>query len=397
MIGARSRPDRHRVARARAGRRRRPAIADPAATSRRSPSSSATSRTGRIGLGFVRGFGPAARRARVDDRARRAQHRRRRRDDDDMARAVTRLAELGGGDVVVDERRRARGAARCPSRGCSPTRGSRRCSTQAARLHRGRARARLRAAGAVPDDVVPRSVRDPEPEDHRPRARRRRPLRARAAARMTTPVSSSPTATSSRWTTPATEHAARLGAGRRTGSSRRVGSGDGRRGRARRPRRRARHARARQHAPPPLPDADAHPGAAGRPVHLAADALPGLGAASTPSRSTRRRARGWPSSRSSGCTTVFDHHYVFPRGREGLVEAEVAGGARARRAHRRVARLDGPRRVGRRPPAGRAGRGARRRARRRPSGSPPSCTSRGPARASRSRSRRARRSRSPGG
>jgi cytosine/adenosine deaminase-related metal-dependent hydrolase len=24
-----------------------------------------------------------------------------------------------------------------------------------------------------------------------------------------------------------------------------------------------------------------------------------------------------------GCTTVFDHHYVFPRGREGLVEAEV--------------------------------------------------------------------------
>ena len=25
----------------------------------------------------------------------------------------------------------------------------------------------------------------------------------------------------------------------------------------------------------------------------------------------------------SGCTTVFDHHYVFPRGREGLVEAEV--------------------------------------------------------------------------
>ena len=25
----------------------------------------------------------------------------------------------------------------------------------------------------------------------------------------------------------------------------------------------------------------------------------------------------------SGCTTVFDHHYVFPHGREGLVEAEV--------------------------------------------------------------------------
>ncbi len=25
----------------------------------------------------------------------------------------------------------------------------------------------------------------------------------------------------------------------------------------------------------------------------------------------------------SGCTTAFDHHYVFPRGREGIVEAEV--------------------------------------------------------------------------
>src|SRR5205085_11483829 len=25
----------------------------------------------------------------------------------------------------------------------------------------------------------------------------------------------------------------------------------------------------------------------------------------------------------SGCSTVFDHHYVFPRGRSGLVEAEV--------------------------------------------------------------------------
>ncbi len=29
----------------------------------------------------------------------------------------------------------------------------------------------------------------------------------------------------------------------------------------------------------------------------------------------------------SGCSTVFDHHYVFPRGRDGLVEAEV-GAAR---------------------------------------------------------------------
>ena len=25
----------------------------------------------------------------------------------------------------------------------------------------------------------------------------------------------------------------------------------------------------------------------------------------------------------SGCTTVFDHHYVFPRGAHGLLEAEI--------------------------------------------------------------------------
>src|SRR5436305_4274885 len=25
----------------------------------------------------------------------------------------------------------------------------------------------------------------------------------------------------------------------------------------------------------------------------------------------------------SGCSTVFDHHYVFPRGRTGLIEAEI--------------------------------------------------------------------------
>src|SRR5436309_11031237 len=25
----------------------------------------------------------------------------------------------------------------------------------------------------------------------------------------------------------------------------------------------------------------------------------------------------------SGCTTAFDHHYVFPRGRSGLIEAEI--------------------------------------------------------------------------
>ena len=77
-----------------------------------------------------------------------------------------------------------------------------------------------------------------------------------------------------------------------------------------------------QHAPPPLPDAYASAGAGGRPLHLAAHALPDLGA-------HRRRdgVRGRPhrARRAGvGCSTVFDHHYVFPRGVSGLVEAELA-------------------------------------------------------------------------
>ena len=98
----------------------------------------------------------------------------------------------------------------------------------------------------------------------------------------------------------------------------------------------------------------------------------------------------------SGCTTVFDHHYVFPRGRDGPRRGRGAGGARARRAHRRLARLDGPRRVRRRPPAGRARRGPRRRARRHRAPRRRAARARAPARASRSRSRRARRSPSRG-
>ena len=47
----------------------------------------------------------------------------------------------------------------------------------------------------------------------------------------------------------------------------------------------------------------------------------------------------------SGCTTVFDHHYVFPRGRTGLWEAEVQAAGELGRADRRLARLDGSRRV----------------------------------------------------
>src|SRR4029453_2075705 len=82
-----------------------------------------------------------------------------------------------------------------------------------------------------------------------------------------------------------------------------------------------------------------------------------------------------------GCTTAFDHHYVFPRGQKGLVEAEIQAarelGVRLvapRRSHdlggaagglpppapprgRAPARLHGRRRVRRRPPARRPRRG----------------------------------------
>ena len=81
----------------------------------------------------------------------------------------------------------------------------------------------------------------------------------------------------------------------------------------------------------------------------------------------------------SGCSTVFDHHYVFPRGVSGLVEAELAAARELGRAHGRLARLDGSRRLRRRPAARRARRGhgrdprrhrAPRRARRRRHGRP---------------------------
>ena len=49
-------------------------------------------------------------------------------------------------------------------------------------------------------------------------------------------------------------------------------------GRRRGPRRSGRHTRLREHASPPVPDADPRPGPAGRPLHLAQDALPRLGA-----------------------------------------------------------------------------------------------------------------------
>ena len=60
--------------------------------------------TGRIGLGLVRGLRPAARRLRLDRRARRAQHRRGRHGRRRPRRAASSvLAEIGGGIVIYED------------------------------------------------------------------------------------------------------------------------------------------------------------------------------------------------------------------------------------------------------------------------------------------------------
>ena len=135
------------------------------------------------------------------------------------------------------------------------------------------------------------------------------------------------------------------------------------RGRGRRPRRSRRHSRPRQHAPPPLSGAHARAGAAGRPLHLAAGAVPRLG------RDRRRgRVRGG-ANRPGRAGAVRLHDGLRPplplpaRARRPD-RGRGAGGGRGRAAARRVARLHGPRRLGRRAAARRDRRGDRRRARR---------------------------------
>ena len=150
--------------------------------------------------------------------------------------------------------------------------------------------------------------------------------------------------------------------------------------------------RACQHAPPPLPDAHARPGAGGRPLHLAAHALPHLGAHRRRD-GVRRGAHRPRRARALGLLDRVRPPLRLPARRHRARRGRAAGGARARRAHGRLARVDGPRRLRRRPAARRARRGhgrdprrhrAPRRARRRRHGraspSPP---------ARRSRSRRA--------
>ena len=103
--------------------------------------------------------------------------------DEDMAAAVSRLAEIGGGIVAVE---RGKVVAECPL----PIAGLLSDAPLAEVIEQSRAcndaAHTLGWSGATPflTLVVPRALGDPEPEDHRPRARRRRPLRARPARSM---------------------------------------------------------------------------------------------------------------------------------------------------------------------------------------------------------------------
>ena len=178
----RPRPDRHRGARRGAAGRGRAAVPIPTRDLAKIAVIERHLGTGRIGLGFVRGFG-LERGAFASTFSHDAHNlvvvgv-----DDDDMARAVERLVELGGGLVVVDG---GEVTAELPL----PVAGLVSDRPLADVIEASEATvAAVHALGsevdvAVPVARVPRPLGDPEPEDHRPRARRRRPLRARPARR----------------------------------------------------------------------------------------------------------------------------------------------------------------------------------------------------------------------
>ena len=225
-----------------------------------------------------------------------------------MAFAVRRLANIGGGIVVVDG---AEVLAELPL----PVAGLLSDAPLDEVVERSRAlvaaarRARLHGRFAVPAAGLPRPVGDPEPEADRPRAGRRRPLRARPAGGLRDP-----------------RECARRHDGRRAGEHERgwlsieggliadVGAGDAAGCRPRTSAARSSR-RARQHPSPPLPDPDARAGAGRRPLHVAAHALPGLGA-DRRGDGVRRRSNRPRRARALGLLDRLRPPLRLPAGRE---------------------------------------------------------------------------------
>src|SRR5207248_1493205 len=184
-------------------------------------------------------------------------------------------------------------------------------------LHRCRRTAWLHGIDAFPDNVVPCAFGDPEPEDHRPGARRRRPLRAGAARGGMTVLANAYVVTMDDAGTEIAGGWIRID----EGFVAEVGAGE----------------------PPELGD-DLH-GAVVTPAlinthhHLfqtltraraqEADLFAWLKElypvwARLDAEAEYAAARtGLAELALSGCGTVFDHHYVFPRGEDGLIEAEL--------------------------------------------------------------------------
>src|SRR5262249_13274298 len=184
-------------------------------------------------------------------------------------------------------------------------------------VHRGSGAARLHGRDAVPDDVVPRPFGDPEPEDHRPGTRRRRPLRAGSARGGMSVLANAHVVTMDDAGTEIAGGWIRL----EDGFVAEVGAGE-----------------------PPEPGDDLH-GAVVTPAlinthhHLfqtltraraqEADLFTWLKElypvwARLDAEAEYAAARtGLAELALSGCGTVFDHHYVFPRGEDGLIEAEL--------------------------------------------------------------------------
>ncbi len=224
----------------------------------------------------------------------------------------------------------------------------------------------------------------PSSEAHRPGAGRRRPVRARPAGGRRMILGNAWVVTMDDAGTELERGFVRI----EDGLVAEVGPGDPP-GPARRPARSGADAGLRQHAPPPVPDADARPGPAGGPLHLAANALSGVG----PHRrgdGVRRRALRARGAGALGLQHGLRPPLRLPARRLGARRGGAAGRLGARRASRRLARIDGPGRLGRRASAGRARRGHRHDPGRHGAARTASPT----ARWRRSRSHRARRSRS---